>query len=227
MSLAQRGLLGACWTGKQAFMSTICFTVYMWCRHVIHLSAEQLLGLSPGQAPGPPSPCDWSTMDNLWLFRCCWIKLLSQVSTQFPAKIWQSQGASHAPKQVWSPQVTFQNGTWRVAELAGKMWKKRIDYYCSSTKFVPMLHSNSEHLLANCCNKFCGNVSRLTFLAPPSMTQEGSRLASKKTRDPSASTMLSPFKWWWSRVPVPTGGSHALQMKSRPRISNIPGWLSP
>ena len=25
------------------------------------------------------------------------------------------------------------------------------------TKFVPMLHSNSENLLANCCNKICGN----------------------------------------------------------------------
>lgn len=92
------------------------------------------------------------------------------------------------------------------------------------TKFVPMLHSNSENLLANCCIKFCGNVSRLTFLAPPSMTQEVSRLASKKTRDPSASTMLSPFKRWWSRVECPW---HAPRLANEIQAQNFEHpWLA-
>ena len=66
---------------------------------------------------------------------------------------------------------------------------------------VPMLHSTKKSGTKS-LRKMCGCSCGLAFLAPPSITQEGSRLASKKTRDPSASPRYQVQMMWLASLSV-------------------------
>jgi len=170
-------------------------------------------------------------MDNLWLFRVV-LNQATQPSfypvsckdlTKPRSKSCTKAGmiaSSHVPK--WNVESS---GTCRkdVKE------KDRLLVFQGyiHTKFLTMLHSNSENLLAKCCNKICGNFVSSHLLGTaindprriPIGFQENERSI---CLNDAQSVQVMVFR----RVPGPTG-NHALQMKSRPRISNIPGWLSP